>query len=120
GSGAVQTTPVRAAPGVTFTSLPLGGTVSCGITTSSATVCWGGNLLGQLGDGRSSPVNSPTPGRTTRAFRAVTSEESSSCGLDASGAAWCWGKNSFGQLGSGDLLSHDTAVAVAGGRNFAS
>jgi hypothetical protein len=45
---------------VSFQSLSLGTTYSCGITAAAATYCWGFNGQGELGDGTTTTRLTPT------------------------------------------------------------
>jgi alpha-tubulin suppressor-like RCC1 family protein len=81
---------------------------------------WGGNSVGQRGDGTTVARSVPTPVGTAasdwesvavagNAFIDVTPpilpffETGHSCGIRTSGTLWCWGSNYFGQLGVGFL-----------------
>jgi alpha-tubulin suppressor-like RCC1 family protein len=46
-----HTAPARVGGNLTFTSISVGASHACGITTGGVTYCWGSNALGQLGDG---------------------------------------------------------------------
>jgi alpha-tubulin suppressor-like RCC1 family protein len=62
---------------------------SCGITTSGAAYCWGGN------PGLNAP-RVPTPVAGGHVFTSIEAGEYATCGLDPQGVAWCWGYP-FGQ-----------------------
>ena len=69
--------------------------------------CWGGNYLGQLGDG--TLINSDTPvepiGITDAAQVSVGWEQV--CVLLSTAHVDCWGGNSYGQLGNGSTTGPD-------------
>jgi alpha-tubulin suppressor-like RCC1 family protein len=129
-------TPVPAAGGHTFVSVSAGNDLTCGISTTGVTYCWGANDVGQLGIGttagpdqcRASPV-APTlacsrvpvavAGGTT--FTAVAAVDSSACGLTSAGSGYCWGYNG-GLLGTAVPLQGvaSAPVPVGGGLTFAS
>jgi alpha-tubulin suppressor-like RCC1 family protein len=61
-----SSTPVPVAGGLTFASVSaaargrLSGGYSCGLTSTHAAYCWGGNALGQLGNGTTTESTVPT------------------------------------------------------------
>ena len=124
-----STVPVPVAGGLTFTSLTMSGATNdahaCGITTSGAAYCWGGNQIGQLGIGTT--IGPETCGghacRTVPAlvaggltFAQLAAGYAHTCGLTSAGAAYCWGANG-GQFGDGSTSS-SVPVPVRGGLTF--
>lgn len=109
---------------VTFASLAVGDIHTCGLTAEGAAYCWGGNTLGRLGDGTTTPRLTPVavvmPAGVT--FASMSAGYANSCGLTTAGAAYCWGRNVFGELGDGTTTERLTPVAVAmpAGVTFAS
>jgi alpha-tubulin suppressor-like RCC1 family protein len=103
-AGAVVGSPV-------FLDLSVGHGGACGLTSGGRAYCWGDNMWGALGDGRSWPSYPETPGVQGSAvpgpvsggltFRQVVRGHQHACGLDPSGVAHCWGWNHVGQLGRG-------------------
>ena len=83
-----------------MSSLDVGQFHSCGLLGGGRAVCWGGNKLGQLGNGSTSGSTSAVPVDGGLSFSAITVGDSHSCGLTG-GKAFCWGKNTSGQLGDG-------------------
>jgi alpha-tubulin suppressor-like RCC1 family protein len=79
---------------------------------------WGGNSLGQLGQGAGGPVSSigpvlvktpsPHPGR----WMYVSAGNGFSLGIDVDGKAWAWGANGDGQLGDGTVVGKNLPVPV--------
>ena len=96
-----------------FTSVQAGASHTCGATVNGETWCWGGNGLGQLGDGTilpsSIPVRIDNPALHGARGRGHT------CGLSVSGAGYCWGDNTSGQLGDGTLAQSSVPLPVSGG-----
>jgi alpha-tubulin suppressor-like RCC1 family protein len=104
---------------ISFASVTAGDNHSCGLTTSGAAYCWGGNSSGQLGNGSTDPSLVPAPVIGGLTFTALDVGSEDSCGLTTSGAAYCWGNNQIGQLGNGTSGSFSSApVAVTGGLTF--
>lgn len=84
-----------------FTTVSVGATAACGVTTGKAIRCWGSNESGQLGDGTTQSSTRPVPVRSDLSFVSVSSGRIHSCGLTLDGTAYCWGGNGQGQLGIG-------------------
>ena len=95
-----STVPVLVAGGLTFTSLAVGDSHTCGITSSGFTYCWGRGDAGPLGNGsrfdQSAPALALGP-----VFVALSAGAFHTCGLTSDGSAYCWGDNDDGQLGIG-------------------
>ncbi len=88
-------------------------------------LAWGGNSLGQLGNGTTTPSTHPVevvdPGNTTQPLTNVIGiaagggfEESHSLALKSDGTVWAWGDNSMGQLGDGTTNNSSIPVQVIG------
>lgn len=94
---------------------------TCGVTTAGAAYCWGGNTLGELGDGARGPFPQTRPvavlGGLT--FATISAGLSHTCGVTTGGAAYCWGDNVLGQLGDGTMTPQTSPVAVLGGLTIA-
>ncbi len=101
-----------------FSSLSAGARHVCGREPNGIVRCWGDGSEGQLGDGTTLNRLSPAPG-PGGPFQLVTAGGAHSCALDVDGNAFCWGRNSDGQLGNGSTTNALSAVAVGGGRIFA-
>ena len=121
----VSSLPVAVSGGHTFTSLFAGFRKTCGLTSTGAAYCWGGNGLGQLGNGSIQQSSAPTPVSGGLAFSSLASGSygDHTCGLATDGAAYCWGNNFSGQLGdglgTGTLRSSLVPVAVSSPGSFA-
>jgi RNA polymerase sigma factor (sigma-70 family) len=80
---------------------------------------WGGNFVGQLGDGtknsRPVPVHS-IPGYD---WACVAGGEGSSYGIKDDGTLWAWGDNWAGELGTGNRVATTKAVRIGTAANWA-
>jgi alpha-tubulin suppressor-like RCC1 family protein len=94
---------------------------TCGLTSAGDAYCWGGNGVGQLGDGTTTDWHTPVPVSGGLGFAAVSAGVYHTCALTTDGSAYCWGNNMHGQLGIGssDLDPHMSPEAVSGGLAFA-
>lgn len=101
-----------------FTVVATGRSHSCGIISGDA-FCWGGNEVGQLGDGSAQDrlVASMVTGGLK--FVSLSLAHFGACGITTSGAAYCWGDGAWGQRGDGTTVRPQTTpIAVVGGYSF--
>lgn len=88
--------------------LAVGANHTCARDPGGTVACWGMNMRGELGDGRSTSTGeacSERP-RTALGLEGITvlaSGSAFSCARRAAQAPLCWGMNLFGQLGNGAL-----------------
>ena len=83
--------PTEVAGSFHFRSLSVSWLHACAITTAGATLCWGHNSSGQLGNGDFQPQFAPTPIRDDRGFALVSAGKEHSCAFEAGQGAFCWG-----------------------------
>lgn len=84
------------------------GSHTCVILASRQVKCWGENAEGQLGDGGTTWVWSPSQITTPVAVTGVVAIQLGShhsCAALDNGEIWCWGSNINGRLGSGGTYS---------------
>jgi alpha-tubulin suppressor-like RCC1 family protein len=105
-------TPVEVSGSLSFTSLSVGYTHTCGLTGSGAAYCWGFNGDGELGNG--STTNSAVPVAVTGGltFVSVSAGYGHTCAVATSGTAYCWGYGIYGQLGNGGTANSTTPTPV--------
>lgn len=105
----------------TVTAISAGGFHTCVLAEGRA-YCWGGNMLGQLGNGArvdftdcrgcvsKVPVAVSTSGVLHNArVTAISAGNNHTCAV-AEGRAYCWGNAYYGQLGNNVDLDDDTNV----------
>ena len=102
-------------PGRTATALSLGFNTSCALLDDGSVKCWGGNGVGQAGQGHNNAIgdhasemgaNLPAvdlgPGRTAVA---IDTGPVHTCARLDDGSVKCWGGNFDGKLGLGDTAN---------------
>jgi alpha-tubulin suppressor-like RCC1 family protein len=106
--------PLKIAGGQTWKSLAPGVAVTCGVTVDGRGLCWGGNAMGERGDGPfpAPDVTSPVPVAGDLTFDSIDADWCS-CGV-ASDVAYCWGPGSGGCIGDGAKVNRGVPTRVAG------
>jgi alpha-tubulin suppressor-like RCC1 family protein len=120
GQGYISTTGTETIPTPVAVTLPKGATaIAVGTESSYALLTdgtvwdWGGNTIGQLGNGTfSSPAvgGIPTPAQVTGlpgAVSGIASGTTHACAI-VSGVAYCWGSDYNGDLGNGEFVTTGT------------
>jgi alpha-tubulin suppressor-like RCC1 family protein len=77
------------------------GGVTCGVRRDGVALCWGANLVGQLGDGTTTARSVPTAVATDLRFRGVAVGTSHACAVTFDGDIACWGNSPNGAFGDG-------------------
>lgn len=102
GSAAAPLPPLTGA-----TSVSVGYSHACARMSDGTAKCWGGDALGQLGNGETTfSVPAPTSVVALTGVKSVAAGGSFSCALETEGTVACWGVNTSCELGNGcDLFS---------------
>lgn len=93
-----------AMPSLIVKDISLGSTTACSINDSDLSAyCWGGNGLGQIGDGSfnnsSTPLKVNMGQRSDYQVKSVSNSGGHSCVISLDDKAYCWGWNNYNQLG---------------------
>jgi alpha-tubulin suppressor-like RCC1 family protein len=96
------------------TAISSGNLHSCALLSTRSVMCWGDNVVGQLGN--DSPNNSrvPVPVSGLTNANAISAGGYHSCAVLSTGEVMCWGDNSAGQLGNDSLNDSRVPVPVSG------
>lgn len=101
--------------GATQLSVSVGGVWGCVVTESRTVECWGENEYGQLGNGSTTPSQTPVRVSGLTGVREVSVGGDHACALLESGGVRCWGADGSGQLGNGTVSKFSPVpVAVTG------
>ena len=93
-----------------------GGFHACALVEGGGLKCWGGNYMGQLGDGTTSASSVPVDvAGLSGPATAVACGFESTCALLGTGEVMCWGSNDSGALGVDvSVTQSPTPVSVEG------
>lgn len=104
--------------GKIVTQISVATTATCALTADGLVFCWGGNSLGQLGNGTTDDTKVPVAVDTSGvlAGRTVTNLSSGGvgtfCGLLDNGSIACWGGGGAGQMGNGTTTSSNLSPVL--------
>jgi alpha-tubulin suppressor-like RCC1 family protein len=96
-------------------AIAVGWNHSCAVKALDGSVfCWGSNNRGQLGNGTTSNMATPSPVQVTGMSGAtqISAGELTTCVRKSDGTAWCWGEGSQGELGNNMMADSSLPVQV--------
>jgi alpha-tubulin suppressor-like RCC1 family protein len=93
--------------------LALGADFGCGLAATGSVLCWGGQVNGELGDGKIDRWRvDPEPVHGVTNAVEIAAAYDHACARTSDGVVYCWGANDRGQLGDGTLVNRSEAVRV--------
>ena len=116
-SPAAAYSPVRIGS-ATYVQVAAGNSHSLGLQADGTLLSWGENGLGQLGNGATSSVYTPTATSTALPTRSTAAGGNFGLAVRADGTLWAWGDNSFGQLGTGNTTASLPPHQVGSARDW--
>jgi len=101
-------------------SVDTGNSHTCAMTKNKTVYCWGGNPVGQLGDGTTDESVYPRQvllnGQALTMVNKMSVAKESACAVTTTGFAYCWGGN-LGTLGDGTIDNRSSATRVLDATN---
>src|SRR4030095_3720151 len=105
---------VNGLDGATAITTSVGGDHTCAIV-GGASLCWGNNINGQLGDGSNNQRLSPVAVvGLASGVQSMAAGQDHTCALTGAGGVKCWGFNFNGQVGDGTQSARLAPVDVSG------
>ena len=114
GTAITRDSPVLVAGlGSSVAAVSAGNDHTCALENDGTVWCWGGNGLGQLGDGTANDRATPAAVQGLGGPAAeVSANNLFTCARRTDGTLWCWGGNTDGELGNGTQNNSTTPVQV--------
>ena len=110
GTNALTATPVTLPADVTMVAV--GADHACALQTDGKVYCWGDNVYGQLGDGKTADSNVPVLASEIADAVSIAAGGDFTCWVTKAATAKCVGYGALGRLGHGSSSNSTTAVDV--------
>jgi alpha-tubulin suppressor-like RCC1 family protein len=101
-------------------TLSAGENHTCILKSNGEASCWGGNSVGQLGNGSTEPSMRPVAVSGKLRFKSISVGWDHTCGVTDDNDAYCWGRGRYGRLGNGSSENSMMPTAVSGDLSFES
>ncbi|HEY1640477.1 MAG TPA: hypothetical protein VGG35_07310 [Streptosporangiaceae bacterium] len=105
---------VKLPKGVKITAISAGYDSSLALTSTGRVLSWGGNLVGELGDGTGAERHVPgyvsLPAHTR--ITSLAAGDNTGFAVTSAGRLLAWGYNVYGELGDGTTTNRETPVFV--------
>lgn len=102
-------------PGSGVTAITLGIDHACALRADGTVLCWGGNRLGQIGNGASGGIRSPTPVlgfEPDSGVVSISAGNEHTCAVKSDQSVYCWGSNGNHQIGDGTAINRTVQTPV--------
>ena len=100
-------------PGKHAIAMDVGFDHTCALMGDLSVYCWGVNSYGEVGNGQTTPVLTPTEVlNSSHEVIGITLDAHSSCAWSRNGTAFCWGWNVYGTLGVGNTTNMNQPTTV--------
>ncbi|NRA43101.1 MAG: hypothetical protein HRU21_12455 [Pseudomonadales bacterium] len=99
-----------------YQELKLGEDHGCAIDAAQQLICWGRNMIGELGRGETSKASllpAPVVGGAER-WQKFAPGGGHTCAIGTDQSLWCWGANRYGQLGNGSFSDFEASPQPVG------
>ena len=86
----------------------------CAILNDDSLKCWGANAFGQVGNGSTTDIWTPTAINlgTDKSAKAIGLGSNHTCAILNDNSLKCWGNNGVGQVGNGNETDQTTPVSI--------
>jgi alpha-tubulin suppressor-like RCC1 family protein len=101
-----------------FDQISCGANHNLAIKANGSLWAWGGNAVGELGDGTNVAKDNPTQIGTGTNWQQISGGSFHSAAIKTDGSLWTWGQNGFGELGHGATGNKNTPTRVGTGTNW--
>jgi alpha-tubulin suppressor-like RCC1 family protein len=101
----LTSSPVQVGTASNWTDVAVGNNFTVALNSSGQMFTWGNNSFGQLGNGTSSAVFSPSLIIPNVSWTVVEAGEDYAMAIRSDGMLFAWGKNNNGQLGIGNFTN---------------
>jgi len=95
-------------------AIAAGSNFGLALLANGTVMAWGGDEVGQLGDGESEESATPVAVKGLSGVVAIAAGGRHALALLANGTVKAWGENEVGELGNGSLKNSETPVTVKG------
>ena len=84
-------------------AIAAGGSQSVALKAATATLAWGRNVEGQIGNGENNETELPVFIPNFGDAKAIAAGELHTLAIRGDGSVWAWGQNTGGELGTDDV-----------------
>ena len=104
--------PVLVAGSASVTQVAGGYNFSLALQSNGSVWAWGGNEVGQLGNGTNTDSNVPVAVAGLSGVVQISAGFYHAMALKSDGTVWSWGRNAYGEVGDGSYIQRNVPVQV--------